>query len=515
MSDARYWCVLALAACAAAGLAIGAARAQGAAGGAARPLTIATNADPDVLDLTESRDPPTTIATMNNVYEGLIGNNPDGTRYPALATSWDIADGGRTITFHLRRGVKFHSGDAFTAQDVVFSHERELAKAPFYKGDARSIERVETPDDFTVVFHFKQPDAEFIPVHALVIVSKAYHDRVGEEQFTRQPSGTGPYRFVDYTAAEHLTLAAYDGYWGPQPQIRRATFVFAKEDTTRVAKLRAGEVDMVMDTPYSAVADLRKAGFRTMVLPVHPTMGFQFQFANEKAPWHDRRVREAMAHAVDAGAIVKGLLHGLPPHWAMLGPGELGYDAGLEPWRYDPALAKKLMAEAGYPNGFRMPLYYWAGTYSGQQETTEAVALYLKAIGIETKVQGLEGVQLLGLIRKSKDDPNALYVAVAGLPVANLPDPTQGMQLAFFSGSPFALGKDAAFDKAFLAALGTVEDAKRAPLIEAAIRIEHDDLMTIPLWDYVSVYAMNKIYDYKPTVRGLDMLVLRNVSLAR
>ncbi|MGH7227002.1 MAG: ABC transporter substrate-binding protein, partial [Gemmataceae bacterium] len=343
-----------------------------------KTIKIAMNADPDVLDMTLSTNPPQGYATLQNVYDQLDETGVNGQVVPALATSWDVKDGGKVIVFHLRHGVKFQSGDPFTAEDVVWSEQRLVKKTWWYAIFARFVKKVMAEGPYTVKFVFSKPDAEFIPVHALIVGSKRYFDRVGEKEFEKHPVGTGPYKIVDYKPAQYLDLSTWKGYWGKEPQIKYARFVFIKDANTRVAALQSDEVDMIMATPYTSYATLKKAGFTEVKLPCHPTQSIQMQFDNTKTPWHNLKIREAMAYAIDKKAIVKGLLHGVPYYYPRLMPDELGYDPHLNRYSYNPAKARELEKEAGYPHGFTMPLYYSSGVYFGTEETATAVALYLK-----------------------------------------------------------------------------------------------------------------------------------------
>jgi peptide/nickel transport system substrate-binding protein len=474
-----------------------------------KPLQIAINADPDVLDMTQSTNPPQGYATLQNVYDSLDNQNPKGDMIPGVAESWDIQDGGKVIVYHIRHGATFHSGDPVTAKDVVWSHERQMKKAFFYPGFARFIDKVEATDDYTVKFTFKQPDAVYLPVHPMLIASKTYFDRVGEAEFAKHPVGTGPYKIADYKPAQYLDLVAYDGYWGEKPQIKSAHFTFVKDDNTRLSKLQAGEADMIMATPYAAYDTLEKAGFTLVKLPVHPTQSVQFQFTNTHTPWHDVRIRRAMAYAIDKKAIVSGLLHGVPTDYPRLMPDEIGYDPNLMDYKYDPAKAKALEAEAGYPNGFNMPLYFSSGVYFGTQETAEAVSLYLKQnLNITSRVQGIELIQLLQLIGQSGRDPKAEYVAVAGLPVANLATALEGVSLAFYGKSPFSLYHNSDMDVVFEQAEAQLDLQKGAPLVAKMMEIEQDDLPTITLWQYVDVYAMKKGITYTPGLHNLEIVYL-------
>jgi peptide/nickel transport system substrate-binding protein len=474
-------------------------------------LRVAMNADPDVLDMTQSTNPPQGLATMINVYETLLRSDEKGGSVPLLAESWDILDGGKTIVMHLRHGVKFHSGDAFNAADVVWSHERMSKKTWFYAlSSAKFITKVEAVDPYTVKFSFKQPDAMFLQVPALIVASKSYFDRVGEKEFAKHPVGTGPYKIADYRAAQYLDLVAFDDYWGDKPQIKRAHFAFVQDDNTRVTKLQADEVDMIMATPYSAYDQLKGQGFTLVKLPVHPTQSIQMQLANPTSPWHDLRIRKAMAHAIDRQALVKGLLHGLPTAYPRLAPDEIGYDPDLIDYKYDPAKARALAAEAGYPNGWTMPLYYSTGVYFGTLETTEAVALYLKKnLNVDTKVRGIQLIQLLQMLGRIARDPKGEYVGVAGLPIANLTTPLLGVSLAY-SGM-FAMHKNEKLDALLAKADSILDSTQHAPLIKEMMKIEQEDLSTITLWQYVDIYAMKKNIEYTPMRHSLEVVYLPRV----
>jgi len=486
-----------------------------AAGAADETLRIAINADPDVLDMTQSTNPPQGLATLSNVYEGLWSFDADGKKIPGLVETYESSPDGKVLTLHLRHGVKFQSGDPFTAADVLWSHQRQLKKAPFYGGFMRFVDHLAAPDPYTVEVHFKQVDAQYQAVPAMVVASKSYYDRVGEAEFVKHPVGTGPYKIAEYKPAQSLDLEAFDGYWGKAPQIKHAHFVFVGDDNTRVAKLQAGEVDMIMATPYSAYNQLKTAGFNEVKLPVHPTQSVQFQFTNTHTPWHDVRIRQAMAYAIDKNAIVRVLLHGVATDYPRLMPGEVGYDASLMDYKYDPAKARRLEADAGYPNGFNMPLYYSSGVYFGTQETAEAVALYLQQnLNVNSKVQGIQLIQLLQLIGRSARDPHAEYVSVAGLPVANLPTPLEGVSLAYYGKSPFSLYHNNELDTLFEKAEATLDTGKQAPLVAQMMAIEQQDLPTITLWQYVDVYAMKKNLTYTPGIHGLEVVFLPWVRAA-
>jgi peptide/nickel transport system substrate-binding protein len=478
-----------------------------------KPLVIAVGHVPDNIDLTQSRNGPIARPTMENVTEALVGLSPNGDLRPTLAT-WTVSPDGKTIEFRLRPGVKFHTGELLTARDMEFSHNRMLEKkVTSYMRQMRDLDRFEVVDDTTFRYVFKTPTIGFLPSRGPFAVSKAYFDRVGDKEFSERPVGTGPYRLVDHKLGQSVDLEAFDGYWGGKPAIARVRIAFVKEDTTRVSMLKAGEADLIMNTPFAQVDELAKAGFKNESSVVHPSMSIQFPFANRTAPWADVRVRRAIAYAVDGDALVKGLFHSIPKRYARLAPGEVGYDANLKPYPYDPAQARKLLAEAGYANGFSLPLYYWAGTYSGIRETAEAVALYLKAVGIDVKIQGFEPPQMMERMFARRNAEDSDLVMLSPLTLANYTDPAEALGFAFSSQSTMSLYKNADFDREVTAANNTMDADKRAAYVKEAVRIMHDDVASITIWNNVVVYTMKKNIAFTPTQRNLALLYLTNLRV--
>jgi peptide/nickel transport system substrate-binding protein len=400
-----------------------------------KTFIIAVGQEPDNIDLTQARNGPVSRPTMENVTEALIGVSKDGKIKPTLA-DWTMSEDGKVIEFKLKRGIKFHTGDELTAKDIEFSHSRMLEKkVTGYLQQMRDLDRFEVVDDYTFRYVFKKPTIGFLPSRGPFVVSKAYFEKVGDREFADKPIGTGPYKLIDQKLGQYVALEAFDQYWGGAPPIKKVRINFVKDDNARISMLKAGEADLIMNTPFNAVAELEKLKFKNVSAAVHPTVSVQFPFANKNVPWADRRVRLAIAHAIDGDAIVKGLFHGLPNRYARLAPGELGYDPSLQPYKYDPALAKKLLVEAGQSKGFTMPLYYWSGTYSGLRETAEAVALYLKAVNIDVKVQGFESPQMMERMNAKRNAEDSDLVMLSPVTLANYTDPAEALGFAFTSTS--------------------------------------------------------------------------------
>ena len=470
-------------------------------------VTIAMIAEPDTLDPTITRYSVTSAPISNNIFERLVDLAPDGKFVPGIA-SWEVSSDGKIVEFTLRKGIKFHSGDPLTTKDVEFSHNRALKVNPSHQRAMRNLDRLEIVDDYKCKFIFKQPDVLFIPTRPLHVVSKSYHDRVGEDEFVKKPVGTGPYKFVAWRHGEYIDIEANENYWGDKPPVKQARFRFIKEDTTRVAMLKAGEVDIIMSVPYPLVKEVESAGFKTARLPTHPPTSIQFHNANPEVPWYDKRVRLAIAYAIDGDSIVKNLFQGIPGRYARLSPGELGYDPDLKPYPFDPKKSKELLTQAGYPKGFEMPLYYFAGRIAGQKETAEAVSLYLAAVGITCKVQGIEAAQMLDKVRAWHDDPKAVYVGLATVPMAHLPEPTEALNTGYYSKQRMAVYFNSELDPLIEKTQATMDNTQRGELIKQALRMIHEDVATIQIFTATDVYAMKPNIEFTPTKKNREPLML-------
>jgi peptide/nickel transport system substrate-binding protein len=278
--------------------------------------------------------------------------------------------------------------------------------------------------------------------------------------------------------------------------------------------LLAGEADIVMETPFAKVGEVKNAGFKIVMAPAHPSCSLQFHTENPNVPWHDRRVRLAIAMAIDTESIVRDLFHGVPGHYARIAPWELGYDPGLKPYPFDVKKAKQLMAEAGYARGFKMPLYYITGRAAGQRETAEVVSVFLKAIGIDCDVEGLETIKIMQRVMNEwAHNPEGVFAGISTHPMAHQPDPTNPLDMVFWSQSRASMTHVPGLDEIHEKLRATMGDARRGELIKQAMKLVHDYVPSILLWANNSVLSMKPNIDYAPTLRfeGAVMYV-KNVS---
>ena len=454
---------------------------------------------------------------LDNWGEFLLNRDTSGKVIPGLATAWKVSPDGKKIEFTLRKGVKFHSGDLFTAKDVQFSWERATEKSRDVKSGMVRVEKIEIVDDYRVNVHFKQPDVVFILNLAWCpVVSKSYYDRVGEETFVSKPSGAGPYKMVEYRQGEYVDIERFEEYYGTKPPIRKARIYFVGEDSTRVAKLRAGEVDLIENVPFPDIKDIEKSPDFKLVkwATIHPTRSVLFGYNNPKMPWYDKRVRLAMAMAIDTKSIVEKLLLGVPLRLAALAPHELGYDPSIKPYLYDPKKAKALLAEAGHPNGFDVTFYWQSGGRNPMtREIVEAITSYWEAVGIRTKPVGEDTAAALAR-RNNAPKPDAVYVGFYTAGVAGGVDPTQPLNSYFNSEGRSPVYTTPELSKVIQEALTTMDNKKRAELIKKAVQHVYDDVGVIPVHNTMTVWAMKKNVDYIPTQKvNFDFMYFKNMSV--
>ena len=326
------------------------------------------------------------------LHDSLVKAMPGQAFAPSLATSWSVSDDGLIYEFVLRDGAKFHNGEPVTAEDVKFSYER-------YRGSSNKalndhVASVETPDPKHVLFNLKQPWPDFLTFYSSAtaaswIVPKRYVGEVGDEGFKKAPVGAGPYKFVAFTPGLELTMEAFDQYWRKKPNVKRLVFKVIPDQSTRLAALKRGEVDIA----YSIRGELAEEIERTKGLTLKPTViqaPFWLYFADQwdpKSPWHDPRVRLAASLAIDRNGINQALTLGHSKITGSIIPYTFEHYWQPPTPVYDPAKAKALLAEAGYPNGFDAGEYYCDTSYSN---LAEAVLNDLQAIGIRAKLRPLE-----------------------------------------------------------------------------------------------------------------------------
>ena len=353
----------------------------------------------------ESMDPTRTsisasLGLVGPLWDWLTEIDAAGKLSPGLALSWKAGEDGKSWTFKLRPGVKFHDGSEMSAEDVQFTlmegFRRPKAKASRVRQFRKGIKDVKVVDPLTVTVVTAKPwptfpyDMSFQPGIEGIVLPKAYIKKVGWDGFAQKPVGTGPWKFVKHEVGNFIEFEAVKDHWRKSPNFDRLRTVLVKEAATRVAMLKTGQVD-VARISLDEVQDVTKAGLKIAEDPQPTSVRIHLYatYYDKAGPVKDVRVRQALNLAVNRQEIVDTLLHGKGKPAAVFpsSPISIGYPADLKPYPYDPAKAKKLLAEAGYPNGFSIKLFALpTGGFTQYLQLAEIVAGYWEAIGVKTSI---------------------------------------------------------------------------------------------------------------------------------
>ena len=413
------------------------------------------------------------------LHDAVLKPMPGNPYAPSLAESWSESKDGRTYEFVLRKGVKFHNGDPITAEDVKFSVDRYRgASAKPFKD---RIAAVETPDPGRVRFRLKEPWPDFITFYTNTtgagwIVPKKYVEKVGDDGFKRAPVGAGPYKFVSFTPGVELVMEAFEQYWRKTPSVKRLVFKVITDDATRLAALKRGEVDIA----YSTRGELGEEVQRTpglklaaLVLPANQWLVFTEQW-NPKSPWADRRVRIAANLAFDRTAINQAETLGKSRMTGSMIPQEFDFAWKVEPHPFEPAKAKQLLAEAGYPNGFDGGEYFVDSAYSS---VGEAVANYWKAAGIKIQLRPLERAAFFAQYREKK------LRGVIHSGTAAFGNAATRIEAFVHSNGIYAYGGYPDIDGLFAEQAAELDKKKREAVLLKIQQLIHEKVMYAPIWE--------------------------------
>jgi peptide/nickel transport system substrate-binding protein len=347
---------------------------------------------PTWFDPAETPGMITPFMIMYALHDAVVKPMPGQPKAPSLSESWTVSRDGLVYEFVLRKGARFHNGEPVTAEDVKFSFDR-------YRGtSARALKdqvaAVEVVDPQRVRFRLKRPWPDFLTFYSSTtgagwIVPKKYVEQVGDEGYKKLPIGAGPYRFVSFTPGVELVFDAFDPYWRKTPSVKRLVFRVIPDETTRLAALKRGEVDIVYSIRGELADELKRSpglGLKAVVLQGTFWLYFADQW-DAKSPWHDRRVRQAASLAINRPGINEALTLGFSKLTGSIIPTSFEYYWQPPAPTFDRAAAKKLLAAAGYPNGFESGEYFCDGTYAN---LGEAVINDLQAVGIRSALRPLE-----------------------------------------------------------------------------------------------------------------------------
>jgi len=452
-------------------------------------LTIAFDAAiaPTFLDPAETPGIATPFVFLYAMHDALIKPLPGNNMAPCLATSWTESPDGLVYEFKLREGLRFHNGDPFTAEDVKFSFHR-------YRGASarllhERVKSVDILDAHRVRFTLHKVWPDFLVFYATPatgaawIVPKKYIEKVGEDGFKRQPVGLGPYRVAGMTPGQEITFEANEQYWRKKPTIKRVVIKGVPDRTTRLAMLKTGEADI----GYLMVgieAQTIKADPKLRLAQTIPPATWYVEFPeqwNPKSPWHDRRVRLAASMAIDRKAVNEAERMGYSRLTGSIIPSVMDFALRVEPHPYDPTHAKRLLAEAGYPNGFD------AGDLTPLPPFTtmgEAVANDLAKVGLRTRVRGMERATFMEAWRSKK--LSGVVVTVSAAPG----NASTRLESFVITGAPYASGGYPDIDDLFRQQAQERDRKKRETVLHQIQRLMHERVMFAGIFEPATLHGI-------------------------
>jgi peptide/nickel transport system substrate-binding protein len=468
-------------------------------GAAAAPSTRAADATtiawgvhvslaPTFFDPAEATGTALPLMVYYALHDALVRPLPGQAMGAALATSWTVSRDGLVYEFVLRRGVVFHNGDPLTAEDVRFSFERYRgASATQLKAKVAAVEVV---DPYRVRFRLKQPWPDFLTFYATPatgaawIVPRRYVEKVGDEGFKKAPVGAGPYKFVVFKPGVELVLEAHDRYWRKTPIVKTLVFRVIPDDATRLAALKRGEIDIAYGLVGELAEEVRRTPGLTLKaaqIPVTLWLVFADQ-GDPKSPWADRRVRLAANLAVNRKAINEAGYLGLGKISASIIPRALEYYWAPPPYAYDPPAARRLLAEAGHPQGFD------AGDLSSEPFAAsgvgEPVLNDLKAVGIRLRLRPVERAAFL----KQYGDKSLRNVILAGSGAPGTA--ATRLEQYVISGGLYTYTSVPEVDGLYNAQANEGNPRARRVILEKMQQIIHDRVLFGPVLEYAYLVSI-------------------------
>jgi peptide/nickel transport system substrate-binding protein len=433
---------------------------------------------PTWFDPAETSGIITPFMVLYALHDAMVKPMPGNPMAPGLAESWSASPDGLVYEFVLRKGVKFHNGEPVTAEDVKFSFERYRGAA--YRPLKESVAAVEIPDPGRVRIRLKRPWPDFMTYYlsatgAAWIVPKRYVEKVGDEGFKKAPVGAGPYRFVSFTPGVELVLEAFDQYWRKAPGVKRLVLKAIPDEATRLAALKRGEVDVAYAIRGALAEELR----RTPRLTLKPNVGqatFWVYFADQwdpKSPWHDRRVRLAASLALDRTAINQAETLGFSKITWSIVPSSFEFYWQPPGSPYDPARARQLLAEAGYPNGLD------AGDYSCDAAISnigEAVVNYLNAVGIRVKLRPVERAAFFKGYAEKK------FRGIIQGGSGAFGNAATRIEAFVASGGTYVYGGYADIDGLFQEQAAELDPKRREVTLHRIQQLIHEKVLIAPIW---------------------------------
>ncbi len=455
-------------------------------------------------------------AVAATLFDRMVETDSQARIQPGLLESWRILSP-TTWEFRLRQGVRFHNGADFTAEDIAFTIARlpTIVNSPgSFTTYTRAIREVEVVDPLTVRIHTRAPDPAMLTNLArIAVVDRGAAEGMTTDDFNagRAAIGTGPFRLVEHRPGDRIVMARNDAYWGEKPAWTRVDYRMITNDPARTAALLAGDVDMIDQVPTSDMARLRRdqrialseiESLRNAFIAFDHSRDGASPFVTDhdgkplaRNPLKDLRVRRALSLAVDRQAIVDRIMEGnATASMQYVGQGVFGHVPEMVPPRADPDAARKLLAEAGYPQGFRITLHGSNDRYINDARTIQAIGQMWTRIGVRTEVEAMPFTTFIG--RAGKQEFSAFFASWG----SSTGETSAAMRstLATFDRAR-GLGavnrgrySNPEYDAKLLAAMAEMDDEKRERMLQDALRFVMEDQPILPLMLYKNVWATKR-----------------------
>jgi peptide/nickel transport system substrate-binding protein len=459
------------------------------AGGSAGQIVVAWHVTISPSWFDPSTAPPqiTPFGMLYALHDALVRAYPGQKMGPALAEAWEESEDGLTYEFRLKPGLVFHNGDPITSEDVKFSFER-------YKGAGAAIlrekvDRLEAVDPRVVRFRLKKAWPDFMTFYgttataAGLVVPKNYLMKVGGAGFLKHPIGAGPYRFVSSKPGVEVVLEAFPRYWRHPGKVKTIVMRSVPEATTRALMVKTGEADIGFALDGIDAQGLQNDKRLRIVATKHASI-FWIEFAdqwNPKSPWHDRRMRLAVNYALDREGINKAACLDFCPPAGVIVPRVMEFALQTKPLPYDTEKAKRLLAEAGYPNGLD------AGDFAaipGFPTVAQAVVNDLNAVGIRVRLRQMERAAFYADWRAHK--LKGLFLTASG----NAGNAASRVEAFIYSKGSFAYGGYPDIDQLFLEQAGERDRKKREAVLDRIQQLTIDRVMFAPVYDLRALMAV-------------------------
>ena len=486
-----------------------------------------------------SMDPYTLNETINNainnhLFDTLVETDNNLQPKPGLAESWEVSEDARTWTFHLRKGVTFHNGNPFTVDDVIYSFDRSKDRevGASFVHVLSTVESYEKIDDHTLKVTCKSPNALLLAhFKDLLILNKAHCEGQGNDWIALNPNGTGRYKLVEHVRGDRLVLERNPSFWGEQPVVEKVTFKPITNEGTRTANMLSGAVDLVVNVPVRDVKMLEKnknvtviaqPGLRAIYLNMAgwsdtPSKDAKMPLKSPDGsnPFKDIRVREAMYRAINIDEIVEKIMNGFAKPMATYSPeGYNGFNPDVKRLAYDPALAEKLLDEAGYKrqsDGYRFEVTLDAPNdrYINDGPVATAIAGYFEKVGIKVNPNLMSRSVFFSYISTTNKAGDNTHLCMTGWSDSGGESALIGLDMLYsitqngevkegYGGVNRGFYCNPEVDKLIDEAIATGDPAQRGEIMKKAWQLAADDVSYIPLYFEVDLYAHGKKITYTP-----------------